>query len=103
MSKTVTTRLDEQSVEKLDELAARKGVDRAALLRSFFMYALKDHLLRDSLEDYQAGKITLWEASQRCNLSLWEMIRELQNAHVHMPYDLPELRKDLVRIDGGNA
>ena len=103
MSKTVTTRLDEQYVEKIDELAARKGVDRAALLRSFFLYALKDHMLRDCLEDYEAGKITLWEAAQRCNLSLWEMIRELKHAHIHMSYDLQEFQKDLMHIKDGNG
>ncbi|MBW2301887.1 MAG: CopG family transcriptional regulator [Deltaproteobacteria bacterium] len=35
MAKTVTTRLDDEYVKKIDELAARKGVDRSALLRSF--------------------------------------------------------------------
>jgi predicted transcriptional regulator len=47
MSKTVTTRLDDKSVKRIDELAARKGVDRAALLRSFCLDALKGHMLRD--------------------------------------------------------
>ena len=34
MAKTVTTRLDEESVKRIDELAAQSGVDRSALLRS---------------------------------------------------------------------
>lgn len=98
MSKTVTTRLDDQSVKKIDELAAKKGVDRSALLRSFFLHALKDNMLRESLEDYEAGRITLWEAAQRCDLSLWEIIQEVKKAHIHASYDLQELWKDLTRI-----
>lgn len=103
MSKTVTTRLDDKSVKRIDELAARKGVDRAALLRSFCLDALKGHTLRDCLEDYEAGKITLWEAAQHCNLSLWEMIQQVKQAHIHISYDLQDFRKDLMDIDGGNG
>ncbi len=95
MAKTVTTRLDEDYVKRIDEMAAQKGVDRSALLRSFFLYALKAHTIHDSLEDCKAGKISLWEAAQHCNLSLWEMIREVKHAHTHTSYDLKELEKDL--------
>jgi predicted transcriptional regulator len=95
MAKTVTTRIDDEYVKKIDELAARKGVDRSALLRSFLLYALKEHALRDALDDYEAGGITLWQAAQRCDLSLWEIIQEAKRAHIHISYDLKEFEKDL--------
>ena len=100
MAKTVTTRLDDGYVKKIDEMAARKGIDRSALLRSFFLGALKEHTIRDSLEDYKAGVTTLWEAAQRCDLSLWEMIREVKRAHIHTSYDLKEFEKDLRALNG---
>ena len=100
MAKTVTTRLDDGYVKKIDEMAARKGIDRSALLRSFFLGALKEHTIRDSLEDYKAGAITLWEAAQRCDLSLWEMIREVKHAQIHTSYDLKEFEKDLRVLNG---
>ena len=99
MAKTVTTHLDDVYVQKIDEIAARKGIDRSALLRSFFLCALKEYTVRDSLEDYKAGIITLWEAAKRCNLSLWEMIQEVKLAHIHTTYDLKELKKDLKSLD----
>lgn len=100
MAKTVTTRLDDGYVKKIDEMAARKGIDRSALLRSFFLCALKEYTVRDSLEDYKAGITTLWEAAQRCNLSLWEMIHEVKRAHIHTSYDLKEFKKDLKALNG---
>jgi predicted transcriptional regulator len=100
MAKTITTRLDDEYVKKIDELAARKGVDRAALLRSFLLYALKEHSLRESLEDYNAGKITLWEAAQRCNMSLWEIVQAAKDAHVHVSYNLKEFEKDSRAFNG---
>lgn len=100
MAKTVTTRLGDEYVKQIDEMAARKGVDRSALLRSFFLCALKEHTIRDSLEDYKAGIVTLWEAAQSCNLSLWEMIQEVRRAHIHISYDLKEFKKDLSTLNG---
>ncbi len=99
MAKTVTTRLDDKYVKKIDEIAERKGVDRSAVLRSFFLSALKEHTIRDSLEDYEAGKITLWEAARQCELSLWEMIQEVRHAHVHSSYELRDLEKDLKALN----
>ncbi len=95
MARTVTTRLEDEYVKKIDEIAARKGMDRSALLRAFFLTALREHTIRDALEDYEAGRITLWEAAERCNLSLWEMIQEVKRAHIHSSYDLKDFEKDL--------
>ena len=60
MAKTVTTRIDDQYVNKIDEMAAKKGIDRSALLRLFLVNSLREQTIRDSLEDYQSGAITLW-------------------------------------------
>jgi predicted HTH domain antitoxin len=98
MARSVTTRLEEESVKKIDELAARRGVDRSALVRSFLLYALKENTIHEALEAYQAGKITLWQAAQRCNISLWEMIQEAKQRHIHASYDMQELEKDLAAL-----
>ncbi len=95
MATTITTRLDDNYVKRIDELAVRKGVDRSAVLRSFLLSALKEHTIHDALERYQEGKITLWEASKACDLSLWEMVQEIQQRHVHTAYSIKELEKDL--------
>jgi predicted HTH domain antitoxin len=100
MAKTVTTRIDDQYVNKIDEMAAKKGIDRSALLRLFLVNSLREQTIRDSLEDYQSGAITLWEAAQQCNLTLWEMINEVEKGHVYVSYDLRDLKRDLMALDG---
>ena len=100
MAKTVTTRLDDKSVDKIDEMAAKKGIDRSALLRLFLINALKEQTIQDSLESYKSGTVTLWEAAQKCNLTLWEMIKEIQKAGLQSNYDLNELKKDLNALNG---
>ena len=100
MAKTVTTRIDDQYVIKIDEMAAKKGIDRSALLRRFLIKSLKEQTIRDSLEDYQSGAVTLWEAAQQCNLTLWEMMKEVKKGHIYVNYDLRNLKEDLMALDG---
>jgi len=100
MPKTVTTRLDDQYVDKIDEMAAKRGIDRSALLRLFLLNSLKEQIIRDSLDEYKSGIVTIWEAAQHCNLTLWEMIKEIEKAHIHSSYDLKELKKDLKTLNG---
>jgi predicted HTH domain antitoxin len=100
MAKTVTTRLDDKCVSKIDEMAAKKGIDRSALLRLFLVNSLREQTIQDSLESYKSGTITLWEAAQHSNLTLWEMIKEIEKAHIHSNYDLTELKKDLKALNG---
>jgi predicted HTH domain antitoxin len=98
MARTVTTRLEDEYLKRIDELAAQRGVDRSALVRSFLLYALKENTIHDALENYQAGKITLWQAAERCDMSLWEMIQEAKHRHALVSYDIKEFEKDLAAL-----
>ncbi|MBT8364076.1 MAG: UPF0175 family protein [Deltaproteobacteria bacterium] len=100
MPKTVTTRLDDEYVNKIDEMAARRGIDRSALMRLFLVNSLKEQTIQDSLDDYKTGTITLWEAAQRCKLTLWEMVKEVQKAHIYTNYNLDDLKRDLNSLHG---
>ena len=100
MAKTVTTRLDDEYVDKIDKMATKKGIDRSALLRLFLVGSLKEYMIQDSLEDYRSARMTLWEAAQQCNLTLWEMVQEVKQTNIHTTYDAMELEKDLKALNG---
>ena len=97
-ARTVTTRLEEESLKKIDELAAQRGLDRSALVRSFVLDALKENTIRDALAGYQGGKMTLWQAAQACDISLWEMIAEAKQRHIQASYDMQAFEKDLMAL-----
>ena len=78
----------------------KKGIDRSALLRLFLVRSLKEYMVQDSLKDYRSGRMTLWEATQRCDLTLWEMVQEVKQANIHTTYDAMELEKDLKVLNG---
>lgn len=95
MPVTVTTRVEDDLAEAIDEVAEREGMDRSTVIRRFLSKAVRDWLIERSLEDYEGGKLTLWQAAAKCGLSLWEMIDEVKKREVHVPYTLENLREDL--------
>lgn len=99
MGKTVTTRVDEELSERIDEIAKKEGLDKSTVIRKFLADSTKNWLIEKALEDYEAGRITLWQAADRCGLSLWEMIQEAMEREVHVPYTIEELEKDLRALE----
>lgn len=95
MPVTFTTRVEEELAKVIDEVARREGMDRSTVIRRFLMKAVKEWMIERSLEDYERGKVTLWQAAARCDMSLWEMISEVKKREIHVPYTLEELREDL--------
>ncbi len=92
---TVTTRVEEELVKIIDDIAKREGMDRSTVVRRFLLKAVKDWLIDKSLEEYEEGRLTLWQAARKCGLSLWEMVEEVKKRRVHVPYSLEELKEDL--------
>jgi predicted HTH domain antitoxin len=95
MPVTFTTRIEEELAKVIDEVSREEGIDRSTVIRRFLMKAVKEWLIERSLEDYEQGKVTLWQAAGRCGLSLWEMVIEARKREIHVPYTLEEFREDL--------
>ena len=95
MPVTVTTRVEDELAELIDEVAKRDGTDRSTVIRRFLSKAVKEWLIERSLRDYEEGRMTLWQAASKCGLSLWEMISEAKKREIHVPYTLEELREDM--------
>jgi len=69
------------------------------VIRRFLSRAVKEWLIEKSLEEYEQGKLTLWQAAERCGLSLWEIIDEAKKRKIHVPYTLEELKKELRELE----
>lgn len=59
------------------------------------MKSMKELTIEKSLDEYQRGKITLWQAAKKSDVSLWEMIDEVRKRSVHVPYTTEDLKDDL--------
>lgn len=92
---TVTTRLDSESVREIDHIAEQEAVDRSTVIRKFVLKSVKEWLIEKSIKEYEAGKITLWQAAKKSDISLWEIIDEVKKRSVHVPYRIEDLKDDL--------
>ena len=95
MGVTLTTRVDEKLAKLIDEVAREEGMDRSTVIRRFLARAVRDWLIERNLKEYEEGKITLWQAADRCNISLWEMIEEARKREIRIPYTLEDLMEDI--------
>ena len=92
---TITTRVDDELAKTIDSIAKKEGMDRSTVIRRFLQTAVKNWIIQKSLEEYENGKITLWQAAKRCNLTLWEIIEEANKRGIHVPYTIEDLEEDL--------
>ncbi len=95
MGVTLTTRVDEKLAKLIDEVAREEGMDRSTVIRRFLVRAVRDWLIERNLKEYEEGKVTLWQAADRCNISLWEMIEEARKREIRIPYTLEDLMEDI--------
>lgn len=92
---TVTTRVEDELAKAIDEIAKKEGMDRSTVIRRFLSSSVRSWLMEKSLEDYEKGRLTLWQAAKRCGVSLWEIIEEVKRRAFHVPYSLEDLKEDL--------
>jgi len=85
MSKTISTRIDDEYVKKLEEIAKRENIDRSALIRKFILQMLKEYELKRMAELYRKGIVSLQEAATQAKLSLYEIMEYVDKENIRPP------------------
>lgn len=85
MSKTISTKLDEEAVKKLDEIAEKEHIDRSALIRKFLLQNVKEYEIKRMAELYRKGVISLQEAATQANVNLYEMMEYIHKENIRPP------------------
>ncbi|MFB6209182.1 MAG: ribbon-helix-helix protein, CopG family [Candidatus Nanohaloarchaea archaeon] len=87
MTKAVSTRISEETVEKLDEIAEEEHLDRATLLRKMLEEDVEEYLKRKAAESYSRGEKSIEAAAARADVSVWQMIQYTQKHNIESPSD----------------
>ena len=85
MSKTISTRIDDETAEKLEKIAEKENIDRSALVRKFILQKLKEYDIEQMTKLYQKGVVSLQEAASQANVSLYEIMEYVQKENIHPP------------------
>ena len=90
MSKTVSTRLDEKELNKLDEISSNENLDRSTLIRKFVIEQIKNYEMKKMGEFYRKGIVSLQEAAFTANVTLYEMMDYIRREEIHPPNQSPK-------------
>jgi len=90
MSKTISTRLDDEDAEKLEKIAKKENIDRSALVRKFILQKIKEYDAKQMVELYQKGIVSLQEAASQAKVSLYEIMEYIKRENIHPPDQLKE-------------
>jgi len=85
MSKTISTRIDDEDAEKLEKIAKKENIDRSALVRKFILQKLKEYDVKQMVELYQKGIVSLQEAASQAKVSLYEIMEYVKRENIHPP------------------
>lgn len=100
MTKAVSTRISEETAEKLDEIAEEEHLDRATLLRKMLEEDIEEHLKSKAAELYSKGEKSIEAAAQEADVSVWEMINYTQKHNTTPPTeDKEELEKEYAKSE----
>ena len=94
-TKTISTRLDEDDLMVLDELAEFAGLDRSGMTRSLVRRGLKEMRLENALTAYSEQRVTLSRAAEMAGISTWDFLSRMAASGVVLNYDLEEFEEDM--------
>ena len=92
---TISMRLPQSEVAKLEKLATDLGMERPTLLKRALRRGVEDLMFERACQAYRAGEATLSRAAEFAGLPLRDMIRRMKDADLELSYGVDELQKDL--------
>jgi len=91
----MTFRLPLEIDKEIEKIASLEDTDKSKLIRELLIIGIKEKKLKEALNLYIEGKITLWKAASLADLSLWKMIDILEKRKITLQYGKRELKEDL--------
>nr|MDO8118986.1 ribbon-helix-helix protein, CopG family [Candidatus Sigynarchaeota archaeon] len=96
MSRTVSTRLEDDELRRLDEITAREHIDRSSLIRKFVLEQIKRYDMKIAADFYRKGLMSLQEAASSAKVSIYEMMEHVQQERIRPPVQSSdEIEKDI--------
>jgi len=99
MDKPITTRLPEEFVKRIKELAKKENLDSSAVIRRLLARALEEEKLKMVLEKLSLHKVSINKAANMLDISLWEMIELIKKNNIDWTnYNEEELEREFSLI-----
>ncbi len=95
MTKIITTRVDHETAERIQQASKKAKTDKATFLRIIITKGLDNVEEEDVLERYQKGEISIGKLSELLHITYWDALDLLKERHIHFNYGEEQLKEDL--------
>lgn len=95
MNEAIGVRFNKSFLNKIEKLSKEETLDRSSIIRKFVYLGYKNFIRKKAAEDYKKGKITISEAANRAETTIWEIERYLAEQGYKSDYSIEDLNEEL--------
>lgn len=100
MSKTVSSRLNEEEVKILNQIAKEEHMNRSSLIRKFLLSQIEQFQMKKMANFYRKGIVSLQEAAYQAKVTIYQMMEYLEaNKIFPPPQSDEEIQQDINRSE----
>ena len=97
---TISVRLDKETQQELKRVEQKWKTDRSEVIRRLLAQAIKEWKLENALESLAKHKISLSQAAEESNISLWEILDIVKEKNIDWTgYSKEDLEKDFKELE----
>mgnify|MGYP001586407347 CR=1 FL=1 len=94
----VSLTVPRELLEKSEKIAKEKLEDRSTVMRELLALGLKQYMIKDALEMYVEGKISMEKAAELADVSIWKFLDVLKERKMPLRYDLEDIKREIEEI-----
>jgi hypothetical protein len=99
---TVSTRLDENKMKEIEELAAEMNLDKASLIRKFILDGYQHTIIVKYLKKVHQGELSIGQAAKKAGATIYRMLEVARELEITIgadsstiPYEIEVLKRHL--------
>jgi predicted HTH domain antitoxin len=99
MERPITTRIPEEVLMKLKEIALKENLDVSTVIRRFLASAMKEWNREFILKQLENSEISIGKAAEELNISVWDVMDLIKKYQIKWPnYSKEDLENELKSI-----
>ena len=96
-------RVPDELLEKLDRLSDEQGLDRSTVIRRLIEIGYDEFMLDEAADRYRRGDLTMTEAADLAECTLWELERYLVQEGYVSDYSIADLERERETLRSGRV
>ena len=95
MAEAIGIRLDKEFLKKIEKLSKEEVLDRSSTIRKLVHVGYQNIIKNKAMQEYTRGKITISEAADMAEITIWEMEQYLVEQGYKSSYSIDDLEEEI--------